>query len=422
MKIVIAVFLLAGSVFGQDGPRINRHKFYDTTPQEDFQKINRRRLTIDVDSTGIAMYAWGDECYFKINLLDRMLINADFYEQGERNGRPYIKYGNSRYRFRMYVNQGGNFEFDAIIRSNPNNRWRIPFNIETQGLRFSYQDTLSDIEKADGAIRPDSVVGSYAVYHASQKGNFNRADGTVDNYGTGKAFHIFRPLVWNSIGDTVYGFIEINEARTRMAIGVDSTWIAEQDSAAYPIFIDPTFGITSIGGTNIELGIYAIGFNSAFQLYTASTGDVVTTMHVYTNVTNQNDRSMSLYDTATSNGTPNNQMFTPVAITSGSQGWHTGAVSWALANNQEYTIVCGGAGTHSYVYDANASNILSRDNTEDPLQDPFVQSSTRTYEVSMYATFTEAGAGTPFINLLHGAIGAGERHGPSDTTRIHGSE
>lgn len=44
-----------------------------------------------------------------------MLINANFYETGTYNNAPYMRYGNDNFRFRMYINDGGNFEFDAKI-------------------------------------------------------------------------------------------------------------------------------------------------------------------------------------------------------------------------------------------------------------------------------------------------------------------
>lgn len=419
MRIVIAVFLLAGSVLGQPANKsaqMHRHKKYDTTDVR--PNVHSKKATIDVDSTSFTVYAWGEECYLKVDMLGALMPFADTTFVDTVNGAPRVTIGSDAFQYETMINAGGDFEWNAVLYERPAGN-SVTCNIEAQGLRFSYQGELTAEEIADGAVRPDSIVGSYAVYHATMQHDYQYADGSAAEYGTGKLMHISRPKAWDAGGDTIYVDMNIDTVAWTLKLTIPNQW---KNQATYPVTIDPTFGITSIGGTNIELGIYAIGFNSAFQLYTASTGDVVTTMHVYTNTPNQNDRSMSLYDTATSNGTPNNQMFTPVAITSGSQGWHTGSVSWALANNQEYTIVCGGAGSHSYVYDANASNILSRDNTEDPLQDPFTQSSTRTYEVSMYATFTEAGAGTPFINLLHGPIGAGQRHGPSDTTRIHGSE
>ena len=250
--LIILSFLLFSSALAQNGHRIHRYKFYDTTVVEDYQKTHRKRLTIDIDSTGIAMYAWGDECYMKINLLQRMLINANFYESGTHRGRPYLKYGNNRLRFRMYVNRSGNFEFDAIVRSKlPNGRHEIPFNIESKNLRFLFQPELTQREIDDECERPDSVINSYAVYHSSKQGNLIYPDGREVNYRTGKAFHIYRPKAWDNAGDTVWAYIEIDTITNRMVIGVDSTWMA---NAVYPVTIDPNWGDESHGASNQSMG------------------------------------------------------------------------------------------------------------------------------------------------------------------------
>lgn len=243
--IFILFALVATSAFGQNGNRIHRHKMYDTTRVEDFQKIKRRRLTVDIDWTGLTVDLWGGECFFKVKLRNRD-DNMNHYETGERNGRPYVKYGNNKYRYRMYVNRSGNFEFDAIIRQKPaSGRYFFPFNIQSQGLTFYYQDTLLDVDKLD-SHRPDSVIGSYAVYHSTRKGNYIRLDETEENYTTGKAFHIYRPRVWDNAGDTVLGFIDIDTVLGRMKVGADSTWMA---NATYPVTIDPTVGLETEGAT-----------------------------------------------------------------------------------------------------------------------------------------------------------------------------
>jgi len=235
--------------FAQNRIYMNRHKFYDTTKVENFQKIKRKRLTVDVDTTyGMVIDAWGGECFMNIKLPKALIKRATFYESGNFNGKPYLRYGSNLLRMRMYVNKGGNFEFDAKIRSKlPNGRHEIPFIIQTQGLVFAYQDTLMDSVKSF-CFRADSVIGSYAVYHNSKRDNVTYADGYQENYGTGKAFHLYRPKVWDNLGDTTWGTLRIDTTLGRMFIGVDSTWLA---NAVYPVTIDPDIGITSDGGTDI---------------------------------------------------------------------------------------------------------------------------------------------------------------------------
>jgi len=43
----------------------------------------------------------------------------------------------------------------------------LPF--DSKGLKFYYQGPLTEEEIAQGIVRPEEVVGSYAVYHESKK-------------------------------------------------------------------------------------------------------------------------------------------------------------------------------------------------------------------------------------------------------------
>lgn len=248
MKIIIALLLtifLTPTIWSQTGTVINKHKFYDAKlDNEDISKFHRKRLTASVDITGIKLTAWGDECFLNIKLRnkDDALTN---YTTGIYNNQPYVKYGNDKYRYRMYVNKSGNFEFDAEIRSKPSSgRYFFPFDIQSKGLDFFYQPELTQKEIDEGAYRPDSVIGSYAVYHSSKRNNVKKANGVYENYGTGKAFHIFRPRCWDSSADTVWGFIEIDG--NTMRIGADSTWMA---NAVYPVTIDPVVGYRTEGAS-----------------------------------------------------------------------------------------------------------------------------------------------------------------------------
>ncbi|GAJ08531.1 unnamed protein product, partial [marine sediment metagenome] len=77
-------------------------------------------------------------------------------------------------------NELGGFEFEIVLKEKPATN-QIVLDIQARGLRFSYQPPLTQQEIDRGADRPDNVVGSYAVYHATKKNN---------QYMTGKAFHM----------------------------------------------------------------------------------------------------------------------------------------------------------------------------------------------------------------------------------------
>lgn len=332
-RLLLILLLFPMMVSAQDGQRIHRHKHYDTTRVEDHQKYRRRRLTTDVDSTGIAMYAWDGECRLRIRL--RTSKAESFYQETTINGQPAVKYGNDNVRFRMRIREDGSFEFDAIMLTKPaNGQYFFPFDIQTKGLIFAYQRPLTQADNDDGFFRPDSVAGSYAIYHATQEWNrLDTAGGdTVYNmYENGKFSHIFRPRVWDAAGDTVWGYVEINAARTKMRIGVDSTW---GDNAAKPLTFDPTFG-----NTNTPVSTTATGQNPAgFRFLTAGIGlgesGTLTSIHMHmgTDGASACYALMALYD-ADANG-PANLIASGAAADSvdigGANAWHTIDASAAL--------------------------------------------------------------------------------------------
>lgn len=78
--------------------------------------------------------------------------------------------------------EDGGFEIEIVLDEAPA---RNVFEFDIEGadeLDFFYQPPLTDEEVADGAVRPENVVGSYAVYHKS-KANYRVGD---TNYATGK--------------------------------------------------------------------------------------------------------------------------------------------------------------------------------------------------------------------------------------------
>ena len=74
----------------------------------------------------------------------------------------------------------------------------------TEGLVFYYQPPLTPEEIETGAHQPENVVGSYAVYHAT-RGNLHASAEEAARYKTGKAYHIFRPLVKDAAGNETWG-------------------------------------------------------------------------------------------------------------------------------------------------------------------------------------------------------------------------
>lgn len=140
--------------------------------------------------------------------------------------------------------EDGGFEFEIHLPKKPDsNTIELTMNIP-KGLEFYYQPPLTAEEIKDGCQRPDNVVGSYAVYHASKAGDYSPRGGK--NYKTGKAFHIYRPEAWDSAGNRVWCDLDIDVDKQITTITVPQEWL---DKAAYPVVVDPTFGYTGVGAS-----------------------------------------------------------------------------------------------------------------------------------------------------------------------------
>lgn len=95
------------------------------------------------------------------------------------------------------------FEIELILNERPATNV-FEFDIDTEGLNFYYQSELSTEEVDKGGYRPENIVGSYAVYYAEKEGVVKSVD-EANRYKTGKAFHIYRPVITDSKGERVWG-------------------------------------------------------------------------------------------------------------------------------------------------------------------------------------------------------------------------
>jgi hypothetical protein len=146
--------------------------------------------------------------------------------------------------------EDGGHEFNIILPSKPATNV-ISFDIETIGLDFLYQDVLTQAEIDHGAVRPDNVIGSYAVYHSTNSGDHTALGGK--NYKTGKAFHIYRPLITDAKGNTVWGDLKIDTDAGILSVTIPQTFL---DKAKYPVSnaAGLTVGFTTKGGSTDTAG------------------------------------------------------------------------------------------------------------------------------------------------------------------------
>lgn len=165
----------------------------------------------------------------------------------------------------------GGFEFEYIYASKPDTT-ALEFDIAVKDLIFEKQlpydqqpihpeDTSAGIVTrtatqgldSSGNVllqMPDNVVNSYAVYHV------NHVDKFSPQYGGGKAFHIFRPLATDSSGVEQWCDLDVDTDSSKLIVTIPQAYL---DSATYPVTVDPTFGYTTLGGTDLVFNNYAIG-------------------------------------------------------------------------------------------------------------------------------------------------------------------
>jgi hypothetical protein len=218
-------------------------------------RIKARNITIELgDSTkskfepDIIFSAWEGECKFKIRLQNDNFPNKNtsFDETISLPGISKYSLNISKMKHEFYKKIDGNFEWEITLDKKPQSN-KLVFDIEISGLSFYYQPPLTIEESVSGHFRPDSVVGSYAVYHATRKNDYYNSDGSSLNYGTGKAFHIYRPKAWDITGDTIWLEMNIDTVKNNLTIIIDSSWL---ESANFPITIDPTIGRTDMGASD----------------------------------------------------------------------------------------------------------------------------------------------------------------------------
>lgn len=174
----------------------------------------------------VKIMRWGNEVNFSARLIDLDGSTPDLKVSG--NKIQYIKSGYEVHYYDMgFEDDTGGFVDEIILNSKPSTNI-IQWTIQSKGLVFNPQGPLTTEEIADGAIRPDNVVGSIAVYHETNK---NHKIGGK-NYRAGKAFHIYALYATDTKNNISKATLDI--AGGNMTATLDQTFL---DSAVYPVSI-----------------------------------------------------------------------------------------------------------------------------------------------------------------------------------------
>lgn len=233
----------------------------------------------------VKLMRWDNEVNFSARLVD-----SDPLTVKEKNGRVIAETGKKQIDFyelpKSQDHPEGGFEMEITLKEKPISNV-LEFTLQTKGLEFFYQPEITDAQAAPLAakkgitlleakryIRPERVVGSYAVFHQENK---NHVLGGK-NYGSGKAFHIYRPQIEDANGVKVWGDLNISEGL--MTVTIPQAFL---DTAAYPVrhAAGATFGYTTLGASQLGPSQNKL-FGSKFTS-PANMGTVVNVSHAICN-------------------------------------------------------------------------------------------------------------------------------------------
>jgi len=308
-----------------------------------------------------------------------------------------------------HINEDGTFEWDIEFAAKPATNvftWDL---LHSSGLEFHYQPALTQDEIDKGRIRPDKVVGSYAVYCDKTDHRKDSKGNTIANYRTGKLMHIYRPLCTDAKGNTTWATLNIADGK--LSITIPQKFL---DVATYPVTLDPELGYTSVGASTLTDSSYRESHHSTTD---ASGGDTSTiSVYVvdvmaggpwYMNVGIYNDSSK-----------PNSIMATSVQFAPGGTGWRNANYVATLAASTKYWIAFSFPQADSRInvaYDtvSDGWEYYKQVGTEAALPASWgTGDGTYTSRFSLYATYAAAGGASiprsnPFSRPFSQSLGRG---------------
>ena len=332
-----------------------------------------------------------------------------------------IKFGTPKISFEMYdyAEGEGGYKYIWYLNEKPLTN-KVEFAIETSGLDFFYQPPLTQeyqngyseefqkeivvsetqVKDSDGNVlaeRPENVVCSYAVYHQT-KGGMNDINGK--EYKTGKAFHIYRPHLFDANGLEAWGILNIDVVNGNYSVEIPQDFL---DTAVYPIKSNDTFGFDSQGGSSDGVQDSGIAHYNAnrFQSTGAFASIQSISIRIKQYLTQTPDIYAILYADTSSLPAAKIAASSVWTMTTGFDNWKTFSVSGAVTQNLYYwlTLLFAKNGTSydgSYYYDSSGGTRRYNSNSawltpDDPCPS---LSNTSTRKVSIYATYTPTGGGS----------------------------
>ena len=297
----------------------------------------------------------------------------------------------------------GASEFEIILKEKPDTNV-VQFTVVDKGVDYLYQPEITD-EEAQRVIdntpegqpiptllemkrqmRPENVVGSYAIYAKEQKTNYVGGK----EYKTGKVGHIYRPRIEDANGDWVYGDLNIDKGLLTVTIPQEFL-----DNAVYPVrhAAGLTFGYTTLGSvyffTNTNNGgggvVGTLAVDALISSISLGTTDNLSNEKTFITDTSYNIISGSIQLTDTTVGSWNISNYsTPFSLVSGTY-YICYIGNAAITYRKIFMDTSGGSTNSRLIYSGN--NFTS---PTSPLANTNPQSNQL---LSIYATYTAGGGG-----------------------------
>lgn len=423
--IFLALSGTAAGVYGADVIIVDPYK--DKGTYQELALISDipqgERVEIAKDRAAMALKGWDNEFSLVIEpqvpTADPNATNTPFKVNGDRpllSKKFEYTVGDVTAFIEPKENTTDQFDIDFILASKPVTNV-FKYRIEGwEQFDFFYQSELTPEEIADGVVRPDNVIGSYAVYHKLKKDN--RIGST--NYATGKVAHIYRPKAIDALGNEVWAElnfstkeiptteldVENNLVTSTSTVGFLTVTVPQKflNTATYPVTVDPTFGYEVVGGSGLAICFVASDTTrrqgTQFNLFETGTLDSITysassltssdTNDAFTAINRANNGTDSLDEVALV--VQVNESYTT------SQQWFTHTYSSEILIPDVYVLsaACDGVDASTSVlinYDATGGDYYDESFTgvsgfTNAQEDPWTEAETGGRNYSIYATYS----------------------------------
>lgn len=215
----------------------NKYSFFDNTFWYPVKNDWRDRIEVEIGDIKqkdfypqLKILRWDNEVNISLRLID--FDNFSIKKDNEK-----IKLINTEKEVHFYEVENG-YELEVVLKKKPQTNI-IEFSLVDKDVEYFYQPKIND----KNINQPENVIGSYAVYVKSEKKNI--IGGKL--YRQGKVGHLFRPQIVDIKGNKVWGELKIDNGILRIIIPEEFLSVA-----SYPIFVDPTFGYTSVGTVGVN--------------------------------------------------------------------------------------------------------------------------------------------------------------------------